>query len=389
MSGRRIETALPIPMDRGFPPAMLAEVCRAVNSSGAVDFLHVADQLQSWWPPGLWQPHNVAMAAMMPDPDSNADPSAIAGYAAAAAPGVGLTLSTDAIRRGPAEMMQTMLTLAAMGDGRAALQLGAGEIKNCAPYGYVRGEGLRRYEDHLRYYDAYWKSADGAVTLDGHFWKYKNATIGAARPCRPRIWALGGGPKLIDRAFTYADGFATMVPNVIETPEAFRAFVKQARQELERRGRDPGKFDFVPWIFTLIHEDPDVIRRAFDNPVVKWMVAIFGRFNNHDWAAHGMQPAFAPDYHYAMHLLPNWITDPSEVNDVLARVTHRHCELCFYHGSPQEVAAQIQPIIEAGANVIDLIDIMGLALSLEDAQRQFGRQLEVCARIKSRNAAAA
>ena len=386
MAARKIETTIPIPMDRGFPPAMLAEVCKAMKASGAVDMFHIPDQLQSWWPPGMWNPQNVAMAAMMPDPDSNADPSAIAGFAAASAPDIGLTLSTDALRRGPAEMMQTMLTLAAMGGGNATLQLGAGEIKNASPYGYERKQGLKRYEDHLRYYDLYWKSEDGTVTMDGHYWKYQNATIGGARPARPRMWALGGGPKLIDLAISYADGFATMVPNVISTPEAFGAFVKKTREELERRDRDPEKFDFVPWMFTLIHEDPDVIKRAFDNPVLKWMVANFGRFNNHDWAAYGMKPAFTEDYHYAMNLLPNWTTDQKYVNDVLGRVTRQHCEKCFYYGSPQEVADQIQPYVEAGATVIDLIDFLGVALTLEDAQVHLGRQIDVCARIKKRNA---
>jgi phthiodiolone/phenolphthiodiolone dimycocerosates ketoreductase len=333
----------------------------------------------------MWNPRNAPVAAMMPDPDSNADPSAIAGFAACAAPGVGLTVSTDAMRRGPAEMMQTMLTLAAMGGGEAALQLGAGEIKNATPYGYNRSEGLRRHEDHLRYYDLYWKSEDGTVTMDGHFWKYDRATIGGARPARPRIWALGGGPKLIDLAISYADGFATMVPNVLQTPEIFAAFVKKTRAELERRDRDPDKFDFVPWMFTLIHEDPDVIRRAFDNPVLKWMVGNFGRFNNRDWAGYGLEAPFGTDYHYAMNLLPNWITDQNYIDEVLGRVTHRHCELCFFYGSPKEVAAQIQPYIHAGANVIDLIDFLACALTLEDLQLHLGRQIQVCSLIKQRN----
>lgn len=177
-----------------------------------------------------------------------------------------------------------------------------------------------------------------------------------------------------------------MVPNVIQTPEAFAAFVKKTHEELERRDRDPMKFDFVPWMFTLIHEDPEVIKRAFDNPVLKWMVANFGRFNNHDWAAYGMEPAFTADYHYAMNLLPNWTTDQRYVNEVLSRVTHQHCEKCFYYGSPQEVADQIQPYIDAGATVIDLIDFLGVALTLEDAQVHLGRQIDVCARIKQKNA---
>ena len=385
MAKRIIETAIPIPMDRGFPPAALAQVAKAIQASGAVDIFHVPDQLQSWWPPGMWNAKNCPMFAMMPDPDSNADASAIAAYAAASAPGMGLTITTDAIRRGPAEMMQTMLTLATMSDGRAILQLGAGEVKNTAPYGYTRSEGLRRYEDHLRYYDAYWKSEDGVVTLDGHFWKYKNATIGAARPQRPRMWALGGGPKLLDLATTYADGFASMVPNVFATPEKYAEMVKRTRLSVESKGRDPDKFDFCPWIFAVIHDDPEVIDRAFDNPLIKWLVAIFGRFNNADWADYGMEGAFAADWHYSMKLLPNWTTDKQEVDRILSRVTRKMFDMTFLRGNSAEVAEQIQPYIDAGANCIDLIDLLAVVLEPEDVQADLLRQIDVCARIKKRN----
>jgi len=385
MKKKKIETAIPVPMDRGMITTALGDTARAIKDSGVVDFFHVPDQLQSWWPPGMWNQENCPLSAFMPDPDSNADPSAVAAYAAASAPGIGFTLSTDAIRRGPAETMQTMLTLANLGEGRAILQLGAGEIKNTAPYGWSRKDGLRRYEDHLRYYDAFWKSEDGVVNMDGHFWSFKDATIGSHRPHRPRMWALGGGPKLIDIATSYADGFATMVPNVIQTPEAFGEFVTNTKRELEARGRDPEAFDFCPWMFSLIHEDPQVISAAFDNPLTKWMVANFGRFNNHDWSHYGIEPAFPEDYHYAMKLLPNWTTDKAYVNNILGRVTRKMFDMTFFCGSPREVAEQIQPYIDAGANCIDLIDFLAPVLSIEDSQRHLARQLEVCRQIKQNN----
>jgi phthiodiolone/phenolphthiodiolone dimycocerosates ketoreductase len=386
MARKNIETMIPIPMDRGMLTTALPAASKAIKDSGVVDFYHVPDQLQSWWPPGMWNQQNCPVSAFMPDPDSNADPSVVAGIAASTAPGPGITLSTDAIRRGPAEMMQTMLSLANLGGGQAVLQLGAGEIKNTAPYGWKRKEGLRRYEDHLKYYDAFWRDDSGCVsTGDGHFWNFKNATIGGHRPHRPRMWALGGGPKLVDIAIDYADGFATMVPNVIQSPEAFAKFVMSTREELERRGRDPERFDFCPWMFVLIHEDPEVIENAFNNPLTKWMVANFGRFNNHDWSSYGLEPAFSPDYHYAMKLLPNWVTDQDYVTSVLKRVTREMFDLTFYCGSPKEVATHIQPYIEAGANVIDLIDFLAPVLSIEDSQQHLARQIEVCRLIKEKN----
>ena len=381
MINRKIETMILFPMDRGLPPAYLNQVAQVIKDSNVVDYFHISDQLQGWFPPSLWTDENTSFRALLPDADANADPFAMGAFAAASAPGIGLTLSTDAIRRGPAEMMQGMLTMANFGSGRAILQLGAGEIKNTAPYGWQRKEGLRRLEDHLRFYSAFWQD-DQRINLDGHFWSYKDATIGSSRNLRPRMWALGGGPKLIDLATRYADGFSTMVPNVIPTPEKFHEFVKKTRSSLEQYGRNPDDFDFGPWTFVFIHEDRDVIRKAFTNPLIKWIAAIFGRFNNTDWSSYGLEGAFPNDWHYANQLLPSWYTDPNFVNDILARVTPEMCELTFLCGDTQEVAAKIRPYIEAGATHIDLIDMGAAVLDPIDAQKHLARQIEVCRLLK-------
>lgn len=385
MPGRAIETMLPINADRALPPAALAQMAQAIKASGAVDYVHVWDQLMGWWPPGMWNPKNAPLAAMIPDLDASGDAAAVAAFAAAAAPGLGLTISPDAIRKGPAELMQTMLTLANFGGGRAILQLGAGEIKQTAPFGWKRNEGLKRFEDHLRFYDAFWKT-DGPVTMNGNFWNFDQAWIGAARQNRPRVWALGGGPKLIEMATRYADGFATMVPNVLQSPQQFADFAAKTRAQVASHGRDPDQFDFGPWVFTLIHDDPKVIDRALENPIMRWMIAIYGRLNNRDWAAHGVESAFPEDWHYAMNLIPNRFTDEKEVNRILSRVTDRMCELSVFRGNAREVADQIQPFVDAGANVIEVIDVMPLVLDPADAQAGLMRQLEVCAHIKKRNA---
>jgi phthiodiolone/phenolphthiodiolone dimycocerosates ketoreductase len=384
MTKRKIEIALPINADRSLPPAAFAQLAQAIKASGVVDHFHIWDQMMGWWPPHLWCAENSPLAAFVPDLDSTGDPAAVAAYAAASAPGMGLTISTDAIRRGPAEMMQTMLTLANMGEGRAILQIGAGEVKQTQPFGWKRAEGLKRIEDHFRFYEAFWK-ANAPVDMQGNFWQFEQAWIGGARQHRPRVWALGGGPKLIDMATSYADGFATMVPNVLPTPERFADFVKTTRQAVAAKGRDPEAFDFTPWVLTLIHDDSNVIDRAFDNPVIKWMVAIFGRLNNNDWAGYGIESAFPADWHYSMKLIPNRLTDKGYVDEILARVTREMFDLTFLRGNAAEVADQIQPYIDAGATCIDLLDVLPIILAPADAQAGLGRQLDVCAKIKQRN----
>ena len=279
-------------------------------------------------------------------------------------------------------MVPTLMTLANMGEGKAILQIGAGEIKQTGPFGWKRNEGLRRIEDHFRFYDAFWKK-NAPVTMEGHFWNFDQAWIGAARQNKPRVWALGGGPKLVDLATTYADGFATMVPNVLSSPERFGDFVKTTRQAVAAKGRDPEAFEFAPWVLTLVHDDPAVLDRAFDNPLIKWLVAIFGRLNNNDWAEYGIEPAFTADWHYSMKLVPNRLTDKAYVESVMARVTRKMFDLTFIRGNAAEVAAQIKPYIDAGATCIDFLDTLPIILDPADAQAALGRQLDVCARLKA------
>jgi phthiodiolone/phenolphthiodiolone dimycocerosates ketoreductase len=384
MTRTGIETALMLNADRYLSPGVLGQVAKSYQASGVVDFFHVADQMNGWWPPHLWSAENTPLAAVVPDPDSSGDAVAVLAYASALAPGMGVTVSTDAIRRGPAEMMQTMLTLANMSGGRAVLQLGAGEIKQTLSYGWKRSEGLKRQEDHLRYYDAFWKG-DGSVSLQGNCWTFDQAWIGGARQSRPRVYALGGGPKLIELATSYADGFASVTPNVFSTPEAFGRVVSSMRQGVHARGRDPAKFDFCLWAFCLIHDDPNVISRALDNPLFRWLTAIYGRMNMADWAAYGETAAFPLDWHYSTKFIPNRYTDRREVDGILGRVTRRMCEQGFLSGSAADLAAQIQPYIEAGATCIDVVDMLPLVLDPADAQAGLGRQLDLCARIKRNN----
>ena len=384
MFKRPLEIALAISADRNLPPAALAQTAQSYKASGVVDIFHIYDQMQGWWPAHLWNTNNAPLAAFVPDLDSYGDPSAVTGYVAASAPGLGLTISTDGIRRGPAEVMQTMLTLANMGEGNAILQIGAGEIKQTGPYGWKRNEGLRRLEDHFRFYDAFWNN-DGEVDFEGNFWKFDNSWLGKERKHKPRVWSLGGGPKLVDLATTYNDGFATSLPNVIATPERYATFIRNTRQAVEAKGRDPEKFEFCLWVICMIHEDPEVINRAFDNPLVRWFVATCGRFNQADWAAHGIEPIMPLDWHYSMKLIPHRVTDRQYVDQIIKQVPRRMCELSFVHGNVDEVARQIQPYIDAGATCLDINDMMPLVLDPAGAQASVGRQLQLCAKIKEKN----
>ena len=130
-------------------------------------------------------------ARLIPDIDSYADAFAMGAYALAAAPEAGLAVSTDAIRRGPAELNQTMWTLASMAGGDAIFQIGAGEVQADAAVRLEALRGPRRLEDQFKLFHAFWESKE-PVDFEGNVWTMRRAWLGKARVKRPQMWALGG-----------------------------------------------------------------------------------------------------------------------------------------------------------------------------------------------------
>jgi hypothetical protein len=92
------------------------------------------------------------------------------------------------------------------------LQLGAGEVRNIKPYGYKRSEGLKRLEDHMRFYHAY-RTTEEPIDLEGDAWTFNQAWLGRGGNAENlRLWGLGGGPRLLDITTSYADGIACVAP---------------------------------------------------------------------------------------------------------------------------------------------------------------------------------
>jgi phthiodiolone/phenolphthiodiolone dimycocerosates ketoreductase len=376
-----VKTALPFQLDRSFPPSSASPFAQAIEASGVVDDFQAWDQLTSWWPKVLWKPENAPAATVMKDWDSYADAFILAAFAAAGTPKLGLAVSTDAIRRGPAELLQSMLTLAGATEGQTTLMLGAGELKQVKPFGYKRSTGLGRLEDAFRIIQLLLET-DDLIDFDGHYSTVRRAWIGAARPGRPRIWAMGGGPQLIDLAVRYADGFTTVIPNAFATPERFAREVRRMKRELETLGRDPEKFDFAIWGAALVHDDEETVAKTLDNPLVRWITAAFGRLNQRDWKAEGIESVYPDDWHYALKLLPAQYT-PEEVQDVISRVSPAMSQRSWFAGNPKQVAASLQEYVDAGATWVSLCDFLPLVRPLEEAPEALARQIEVCRILKN------
>jgi phthiodiolone/phenolphthiodiolone dimycocerosates ketoreductase len=368
---------------RYMPRDVIAEQVKQLAASGVADYVYLSDQTLSWWPPSLWNPSNAPWAASFPDCESFPDPFALAGYLAAHAPGMGIMLSTDAVRYGPAELMRAALTLADLTEGRFTLMLGAGEIKQCKPFGWKRSEGLARLEDHLRLYHELW-NATGPFDFQGNHWKFDQAWLGGARNYRPEIWTIGGGPKLVDLTTSYADGLTTVTPGVWSSPEKTARCVAEMKEQLRSKGRDPEAFGFGPIQMVVMHPDESVIDRVLDNPLVRFIAAIWGRLHMPDWREEGFEPPFPDDWHYAMRLLPHKMS-PADIDDVLSKVSREMVEKTFIIGTPDVVAAELQRHIDAGVTRIKPGNCASVVLGPSEAEAAIAADIELLRRLKEAN----
>jgi phthiodiolone/phenolphthiodiolone dimycocerosates ketoreductase len=381
MSTQNLEVAIPVLADRHFPISAALDVARAVRASGTIDYIQGWDHKAGWSPPSLWTAENAPLHAIRPDSDSLPDQFAMLSAMAVAAPGIGTTISTDSIRKGPAELMQTMLTMANITEGKAQFHIGAGEIAQCNPYGWKRSEGMRRLEDTLRIAKLFWEE-DEPFSFDGHFWKMDRATLGSARRYKPQIWGIGGGPKMIDLTTSYAEGFGTMAPWVAYSPERWHELVTGIKQSLERKGRDPEDFAFGVYASMLLHEDPAVIQAALENPLVQWMTACLGRFKMADWQIEGIEPPLPLDWHYSRKLLAHHLA-PDDVQTILGKVTPQMSKAAWFTGGPAEVAGDLQGYVDAGATWISMCDILPMVLPVEQAPVALTRSFDLAGRLRA------
>lgn len=368
---------------RHVSPKFGAHFAQVMKDTGSIDQAVIWDQLMNWFPQALWEPANAPMAAMFGDVDSAGDPFTTMAFALSGVDDLGFAICTDALRREPAEMAQALLTLAMATTGQGTLFLGAGEVRHIAPFGRKRALGLKRLEDAVQVLRKLLKE-DHPVDHDGTVWQMKDAFIGnGGKERRPEVITMGGGPRLIDASLRYADGWSAGAPFVYADPEQYGAAVRRHKQTLEQLGRDPDDFVFGLHHIVFVCEDKDEFERHVDNPLVKWYAATGGRLNMRDWEREGIAPVMPLDWHYAFDMCPgSWTKE--EILAVTDRVTPEMVRKTFFHGTPDEVAADIAPFVEQGATRHLVADVSGLIVETdpEGAIRQLG---EICRRVKERS----
>src|SRR5262245_49545648 len=323
--------------------------------SGRYHSIWLPDHLVSFWPDSIWTPEFTDLAKVSHSPHRHLDGLAVAAAAAALTRQTPIATSVvDTVRRHPALLAQSAITLGHLSRGRFMLGLGSGEKENCAPYGFDFERPVGRFEEALRVIRLLW-SSEGPVDFDGRFYRLRHARLDA-EPFEgrlPPIWIGANGPRMLELAGSYAEGWW---PTGSDGPEEYAAKLAAVRQAAERAGRDPAAIVPAKMIVCLLGER-DEIREMLRQPLVK---AYALQLTAESLRVRGYRHPMGDQWRGIQDIEPDKLTrerllsflESVDVGAILSSVPH---------GTPKEVAREIKALHEVGLRVATLLDYSGMA----------------------------
>ncbi len=322
--------------------------------SGRYHSVWLPDHMVSFWPDSLWTAEFTDLASASPSPHRHLD-----GLAAAAAvltekvPIVSAVV--DTVRRHPALLAQTALTIDHLARGRFILGLGSGESENTLPYGFDFSRPVSRFEEALRVIRLLWES-DGPVDFDGQFYSLHQARLDT-EPYEgrfPPIWIGASGPRMLEITGRHADGWW---PAGAWTPEHYAEMLSKVRTSAERAGRDPMAITPCFIQVCLIGEDDDALAKILRAPLVK---AFLLQVSAETLRGFGFAHPMGERWRGFQDIDPAVLTR-ERIIGFLDNVRPEMILAAVPHGTPRQVAKIIKTYVDAGLRVPKILDYGAMA----------------------------
>jgi phthiodiolone/phenolphthiodiolone dimycocerosates ketoreductase len=318
--------------------------------SGRYHSIWLPDHMVSFWPDSIWTPEFTDLATVSPSPHRHLDGMAVAAAAAVLTSKTPIvTTVVDTVRRHPAMLAQTALTLDHLSKGRFILGLGSGELENTVPYGFDFRRTVGRLEEAIRVIKLLWES-DGPVDFDGEFYRLEHARLDTESydGVPPPIWIGATGPRMLDIAGRHADGWW---PNGAYTPEDYAAKLQVVRDSAEQAGRDP--MAIVPAVTQIcLIGDDDEIDEMLEAPLVK---AIILMVTAQDLATFGYRHPMGPSWRGIMDFDPVKLSR-EKILAFCDEVDTQAIRDVFPCGTTQHVAQKVKGFCDAGMRVFKLME---------------------------------
>ncbi len=312
------------------PVRDVARAARIAEEDG-FDSIWFADRLMGWLPEG---PHALL------------DPVPVMAVSAAATATIRLgTAVVDVLRRHPAQLAQTALTLQHLSAGRLLLGLGCGELAGTVPYGIPYARPVGRFDDALDVMRALLTSGGRPVSHDGPEFRLRGALLGlAATVAPPPLWVAAHGPRMLRITGERGDGWLPTAHGVAVYAAAWAQIAEAARAA----GRPADAVEAGAFVWLVAAESRERARSLLAAPSVRALGLLLPA---------GSLPSGPLREGPFAHLLP---TDPA-VHDLVARVDLDELAAILPHGNPEDIAAELTAYVDAGARHLVICDMAAIA----------------------------
>jgi phthiodiolone/phenolphthiodiolone dimycocerosates ketoreductase len=339
------------------PPADAALAAAQRREQQGFDAVWWADHLLHWFPDSIWTPDLVPQAAAgQSSPHVWFDPVPLVAAAAAVTHGMRLGIGvTDLVRRHPASLAQTALTLDHLTGGRFVLGVGAGEALNLTPFGMTNARPLARLEEGLEVMRLLMSTTDPVDHRGEHF-RLEGASLGLGpvsdRP--PPIWVAAHRPRGLGVVGRLADGWLPLATD----PDGYGDMLERVRaaSSAARRARDavtPGLYARV-----VVGETREEALAAIDGSLLLRFIALTRP--SEAFEAHGAEHPLGPGAFGLTSFLPTTLgrDEALRLADAVPREVVRDTVV---HGTPEDVAATVARFVARGARHVQLTNMTPMA----------------------------
>ncbi len=325
------------------PPVENAVEQARRNEEKGYDSVWWPDHLMGWIPESVWTPDLFPLASVVPSPHLFLEPTTTMSVAAAQTKRIVLgTAVTDTIRRHPAVLAQTILTLDHISHGRVILGLGAGEAENITPYGLPYDNPADRLGEAVEVIRLLWESGGKEVNFHGKFWKLNHATfyLPPYGQSHPPIWIASHRRKMLEITGRLADGWLPTLMPIHDYRESWTTIEKSALGA----GRDSSKITRGMWTWFITDQEHEECERLLDSPFSKAVSLISP---SEVFEALGFEHPLGRKFYGLRDYIPNRLSR-DEATAAFAKVPREVCEKTLLFGTPEEVIEKLEEYVEAG-----------------------------------------
>ena len=334
----------------GPDPSLFRRLVRFGRVVG-LDSLLFWDHFQDFTPRSVWRsPGFTWLAEDQDSPHSQIDPATLLASLARSAGGVRLgTGVTETLRHHPVAIAQAALSLATLTKKPPILGVGAGERMNTEPYGIPFDHPVSRFEEAIRIIRLC-LDGPGSIDFSGRFFTLEGAPFDLAVPGRtPQVWIAAQGPRMLQIAGRYADGW---LPSFGVSPAHYEAAYRNLTTAARQAGRDPTSITASLQVGMIVAPSRREAQDALQSRPIRFHAV--ATHSAETWKAAGSEHPFGPSYRGFVDLVPETL-DRDQLEHAMRHVPDEILRQTFLWGTVDDVVNSIRRLGDAGLQHISLM----------------------------------